>query len=236
MLGRASASPTISGVPDLHVLRVFTDEHGGGGNPLGVFLAGDAVPRARRQDVAAEIGFSETVFVDDAARGVVQIFTPAVEIAFAGHPLVGTAWLLARERVALEMLRPPAGEVPTRLDGHRTFVAGRPEWPPPYEWFELGSPAAVEALEGAPEGHDLAGAYAWAGEDTVRARVFPARLGIDEDEATGGAAVVLGARLGRDVEIHQGRGSVIAVRPRDDGLIEIGGRTVLDEVRDFSLL
>jgi len=218
-------------VPELHVLRVFTDENGSGGNPLGVFLEGDAVPRGRRQAVAAEIGFSETVFVDDASRGVVQMFTPGVEIAFAGHPLVGTAWLLAGERAPVEVLRPPAGEVPTRLDGDRTFVAGRPEWPPPYEWFELGSPAEVEALEHAPGRHDLAGAYAWTGEDTVRARVFPVRLGIEEDEATGGAAVVLGARLGRDVEIRQGLGSVIAVHPRDDGLVEIGGRTVLDEVR-----
>jgi len=218
-------------VPELHVLRVFTDENGSGGNPLGVFLEGNAVPPGRRQAVAAEIGFSETVFVDDASRGVVQMFTPGVEIAFAGHPLVGTAWLLAGERAPVEVLRPPAGEVPTRLDGDRTFVAGRPEWPPPYEWFELDSATEVEALEGAPEGHDLAGAYAWTGEDTVRARVFPVRLGIEEDEATGGAAVVLGARLGRDVEIRQGLGSVIAVHPRDDGLVEIGGRTVLDEVR-----
>lgn len=220
-------------MPDLHVLRVFTDESGSCGNPLGVFLDGEAVPAGRRQAVAAEIGFSETVFVDDTSRGVVQMFTPGVEITFAGHPLVGTAWLLARERAAVEVLRPPVGEVPTRRDGSRTFVAGRPEWPPPYEWFELGSPAEVEALEGAPEGHDLAGVYAWAGEGMVRARVFPVRLGIAEDEATGGAAVVLGARLGRDVEIHQGRGSVIAVHPRDDGLVEIGGRVTFDEVRAF---
>jgi len=220
-------------MPDLHVLRVFTDEDGSGGNPLGVFLAGLTVAPGRRQAVAAEVGFSETVFVDDASRGVVHIFTPVMEIDFAGHPLVGTAWLLARERATPKVLRPPAGEVPTRYEGHRTFVSGRPEWPPPFEWFELDSPAAVDALEAAPEGHDLAGAYAWTGEDTVRARVFPVRLGIEEDEATGGAALRLGARLGREVEIHQGRGSVIHVHPRDDGLVEIGGRTTLDEVRPF---
>lgn len=134
-----------------------------------------------------------------------------MEITFAGHPLVGTAWLLAREREPVKVLRPPAGEVPTRREGGRTLIAGRPEWSPPYHWFELRSPAEVEELAAAPEGHDLAGAYAWAGEGSVRARVFPVRLGIDEDEATGGAAVLLGALLARDVEIRQGRGSVIAV-------------------------
>ena len=49
-------------------------------------------------------------------------------------------------------------------------------------------------------------------------------------EATGAAAIRLGALLGRPVRIRQGRGSVIEVRPRDDGLMETGGRVVLDEV------
>jgi predicted PhzF superfamily epimerase YddE/YHI9 len=123
--------------------------------------------------------------------------------------------------------------VPTRQEGDLTLIAGRPEWSPPYRWFELGSPAEVEALAGAPAGHDLAGAYAWAGEGVVRARVFPLRLGIVEDEATGGAAVVLGGTLRRDIEIRQGNGSVISVHPREDGLVEIGGRVALDEVADL---
>jgi hypothetical protein len=64
-------------MPTLHVLRVFTDESGEWGNPLGVFLDGGAVPEARRQAVAADLGFSETVYVDDAAAARVRIFTPA---------------------------------------------------------------------------------------------------------------------------------------------------------------
>ena len=223
---------------DLHVLRVFTGavrEGGaqGGGNPLAVFLDGLSIPPFERQSVAADIGFSETVFVDDAARGVVRIFTPAVELPFAGHPLVGSAWLLARELGAVALLRPPAGEVPVRAEEGGTWIAARPEWAPPFEWIELGSPREVDALAGAPGGHDLIGAYAWAGEHSVRARVFPARLGIAEDEATGAAAVRLGALLGRALTIHQGRGSTIEVRPRADGLIEIGGRVALDGVRPY---
>ena len=222
-------------MPDLHVLRVFTGDGASGGNPLGVFLDGAAVAPARRQALAAELGFSETVFVDDPESGAVRIFTPAVEIPFAGHPLVGTAWLLARECAPVETLRPPAGDVPARLTGDRAFVAGRPEWAPPYEWFELASPAQVEELGGAPEGHALGAAYAWIDRrrGVVRARVFPVELGIAEDEATGGAAVRLGALLGRDLEIRQGRGSAIVIHPRDDGFVEIGGGVALDEVRRF---
>ena len=222
-------------MPTLHVLRVFTAADGTGGNPLGVFLKGAEVPESTRQPTAAALGFSETVFVDDAASGRVRIYTPAVELPFAGHPLVGTAWLLAHEGRPVELLRPPAGEVPTRREGDLVLVAARPEWAPPFRWFELGSPAEVEGLQGAPEGHDLAGAFAWIDAGTVRARVFPPRFGIDEDEATGSAAVLLGDLLGQDFEIRQGRGSVIAVHPREDGLVEIGGRACLDEMRAMAV-
>ena len=221
-------------MPDLHVLRVFTTDDGSGGNPLGVFLAGAEVPPETRQANAADIGFSETVFVDDAGTGRVQIFTPTVEMPVAGHPLVGTAWLLANRETAVSELNPPAGAVPARAEGEHAYVAGRPEWAPPFEWRELASAADVEALEGPPDGHDLIGLYAWEGNDRVRARVFPVRLGIAEDEATGAAAVRLGAQLGRNLTTRQGGGSIIEVRPRDDGMIEIGGRVVLDEVRPYA--
>jgi predicted PhzF superfamily epimerase YddE/YHI9 len=220
-------------MPELHVLRVFCGEGGRGGNPLGVFLAGDEVRAEDRQGIAAELGFSETVFVDDPDRGEIRIFTPAVELGFAGHPVVGTAWLLARERAAVSALRPPAGEVPVRQEGGLTLAAARPEWMPEFEFVEADSPADVEALEGPPEGHDAVGAWAWVdeGAGVVRERLFCPRYGIDEDEATGSAAITLSSRLDRELEIHQGEGSLILARPLADGMVEIGGRAELDEVR-----
>jgi predicted PhzF superfamily epimerase YddE/YHI9 len=177
------------------------------------------------------------VFVDDRARGELRIFTPEVELPFAGHPTVGTSWLLAREGTPVQVLRPPAGEVRVRYEGERSFVVGDPSWPPPYHFDELGSPADVEALEGPPSDHDLYGAWAWidAAEGVLRSRVFPVRLGIGEDEATGSAAVQLCGRLGRAIDIRQGRGSRIIARPYGDGLVEIGGTTALDDVRDYTL-
>ena len=215
----------------LHVLRVFTGAGGIHGNALGVVLDGRAVADHERQGLAAQIGFSETVFVDDRAEGRVRIHTPAVELPFAGHPLVGTAWLLRHEEAAVDTLRPPAGCVTVSYEGDRVFVASRPEWSPDYELVDCGSAAAVEALEGPPGGGDLVMAFAHAGDGEVRARVFPRSLGIAEDEATGSAAVRLGAQLGRPVTIRQGVGSEIEVRPLDDGRVEVGGRAVLDEVR-----
>jgi len=222
-------------MPKLHVLKVFVGEGGVGGNPLGVFLEGDEIPEPDRQGVAADLGFSETVFVDDAGRGVLRIFTPGTELPFAGHPLVGTAWLLAKGGPGVSVLRPPAGEVPVRFEGDLAFVSGRPEWAPAFEHVRLEDPAEVEALTGPPRGHDLAGVWAWEDEAAgrVRARVFPARLGIEEDEATGAHAVKLAAMLGRRIEIRQGVGSVILATPKDDGTVEIGGRTEHVGVRDY---
>ena len=221
-------------MPTLHVLRVFVGDGGAGGNPLGVFLDGAQVAEGERQGIAADLGFSETVFVEDPEQGRLRIFTPKEELPFAGHPLVGTAWLLTSEGLDVPTLRPPAGEVPVRVEGGVTFISGRPEWAPPYEHIELASPAEVEALAGPPNGQDLAGVWAWEDERAgyVRARVFPIRSGIDEDEATGAHAVRLAARLARTIIIRQGKGSLIFADPQPDGTVEIGGRTELVEVRE----
>jgi len=223
-------------VSELHVLRVFCGDDGSGGNPLGVFLDGGSVAADDRQGIAAELGFSETVFVVDAERGGIRIFTPAVELPFAGHPVVGTAWLLARERNPVAALRPPAGEVPVRAEAELTYAAGRPEWAPKIGFLQVDSPEEVEALDGPPEGVDPeVGVWAWIdeGAGVIRERVFAPGYGIPEDEATGSAAISLSAQLGRKLDIRQGRGSRIVVQPLGDGMVEIAGRVVLDEVREY---
>ena len=221
----------------LYVLKVFVGDEGVGGNPLGVFLDGNKIPESARQQVAADLGFSETVFVDDAENGDLQIYTPATELPFAGHPLVGTAWLLSKEIAAVEVLRPPAGDVPVRLDGDVAFIVGRPEWAPEFEHREMESPAQVEMLEGPSEGEDLVGVWAWEDEPSgyLRARVFAPRLGVDEDEATGAHAVRLAAQLERNILIRQGEGSLISAQPNEDGTVEIGGLVQFFETREYEI-
>lgn len=221
-------------MPVLHVVRVFVNEDGEWGNPLGVFLEGERIPVPERQGVAAELGFSETVFLEDRGTGQMRIYTPRVELPFAGHPTVGTAWLLAREGVPLEGLRPPAGEVGVRFEDGRAFVSARPEWAPPFEYAQLDAPAKVKALKGAPGGAGNTYAWAWIDEaaGTIRARSFAPEAGIAEDEATGSAALALCAQLDRPVTIHQGHGSVLLCRPSVDGWVEVGGDASLDDVRE----
>ncbi|MFJ8824929.1 PhzF family phenazine biosynthesis protein [Streptomyces sp. NPDC102467] len=207
------------------VLNVFCGPDGRHGNALGVVREGADIPgRAERQSFAGKLGFSETVFVDDPERGAIDIYTPTLRLPFAGHPCVGTAWLLDVPELVV-----PAGVVGARLDGEFSWIEARPEWAPPRTLRQFGSAAEVDALPVPPAGEWI---YAWAWEDEaagrVRARGFPGRDdGITEDEATGAAALLLTARLGRALNIRQGRGSQLLTAPQPGGLIEVGGRVRL---------
>ncbi|MFJ8750542.1 PhzF family phenazine biosynthesis protein [Streptomyces sp. NPDC102441] len=218
-------------VPEgIDVLRVFCGPDGGHGNALGVVRDGRRYPdNESRQALARKLGFSETVFVDDPERGTVDIRTPGLRLPFAGHPLVGAAWLLD-----VEVLELPVGDVTARQDGEFTWITARPEWAPPRTLERYASVAEVEALTGPPPGEGWL--YVWAWEDEaagrVRARAFPRRDdNIDEDEATGAAAMLLSAELGRALNITQGRGSQILTAPAPDGTMEIGGRVLLMAAR-----
>jgi predicted PhzF superfamily epimerase YddE/YHI9 len=222
---------------ELHVLKVFVGADGGGGNPLGVFLDGGAISAERRQAVATNLNFSETVFVDDTAPGKLQIFTPAAEVPFAGHPLVGTAWLLKREGHAVDAVRPPAGEVPVRFDGDTTWIRGRPEWSPKMEFVQYDSPAEINALTGSPDGIGFAYCWAWEEEPAghVRVRVFVPEHNIFEDEATGSGAVAFAAHIGRAITVNQGVGSLLLTELHDDGAVSVGGAVALADSRLYTI-
>jgi trans-2,3-dihydro-3-hydroxyanthranilate isomerase len=80
---------------------VFTDRLFGG-NPLAVVLDAVGLTDTQMQSIAREFNYSETTFVlpprDAAHSAQVRIYTPRVEVPFAGHPNVGTAFVLANER------------------------------------------------------------------------------------------------------------------------------------------
>jgi trans-2,3-dihydro-3-hydroxyanthranilate isomerase len=79
-------------------LDVFTAEPFGG-NQLAVFDDAQALSDAEMQAIAREMNYSESTFItqasDPKALCRVRIFTPATELPFAGHPVVGTTWALA---------------------------------------------------------------------------------------------------------------------------------------------
>ena len=117
------------------VCDVFTDRPLTG-NALTVFTDARAIPEALLQPLAREINFSETVFVYPPAAGGhvrIRILTPSHELPFAGHPVLGAAFVLAAPLQLGEIvLETGVGPIPIRLerDGAR-IVFGRMQQPNP---------------------------------------------------------------------------------------------------------
>jgi trans-2,3-dihydro-3-hydroxyanthranilate isomerase len=134
------------------VVDVFTDEPLTG-NQLGVFTDARDLTETEMQSLARELGFSETVFVLPPAVANadvrIRIFTPTTELPFAGHPTLGSAFVLGAplQKVVIR-LETGAGVVPVALerDGAQ-IVFGRMEQPIPV-WEPVPDPAPILAALG----------------------------------------------------------------------------------------
>jgi trans-2,3-dihydro-3-hydroxyanthranilate isomerase len=117
------------------VCDVFTNEPLAG-NQLAVFTDARGIPEEQLQRLAKEMNFSETTFVyppNGDGHVLMRIFTPAAEIPFAGHPTLGTAFVLAGPLQLLEIrIETGQGTVPVRVEreGAR-IVFGRMDQPLP---------------------------------------------------------------------------------------------------------
>ncbi len=155
-----------------HTLDVFTQQTFGG-NPLGVFPDAAHLPTDLMQRIAGEMNLSETVYLGPpetpSGTARVRIFTPKVEVPFAGHPTVGTAIFLAgrlpkpdagaRAGVRL-VLEENVGPVPVEV----RFEGGRPVFacfttaqlsehrPSPHSRAELAAMVGLDVNEVCPNG------------------------------------------------------------------------------------
>ena len=116
----------------IRIVDVFT-EKALAGNQLAVVLDGRGLADDTMQRIAREMNFSETTFVfppDDAAHVArVRIFTPGTELPFAGHPTIGTAWVLSNEGLAKGdqfTLEEKVGPVKVRCEGPLVWMTHPP--------------------------------------------------------------------------------------------------------------
>ena len=251
-----------------YVIRVFTVGDSGG-NALGVVPDSTGLDASAMQRIPADLGFSETVLIKWRVGDTpaLRIFTPAAEMPFAGHPLVGTAWILNAIGPGVDRMSIQIGEVGIRIEDEVVWVspppidqpvrevavdeaealgviatrAWRVEVPSDYLVAEVASEA--DLLSAAPDLSAVAGAvdglYLFHGHGLTRSRFFGPRLGVDEDPATGSAAVALCA-VSRLLGQESGTSQIVQGLP---GLlseihmfwngheVELGGRVVKDEVR-----
>lgn len=131
-----------------NTLNVFTRD-GRGGNPLAVFVQAQGLSGAAMQTIARDLNLSETAFVFPAragGRARVRIFTPSIEVPFAGHPLVGTAWILGSHLVI------PRLELETELGKVEAFLERQ------------GDPLFRASIRGPKATREADGDSAWVGE------------------------------------------------------------------------
>ena len=145
------------GTLDCAIVDVFA-ERPFAGNQLAVIRGAGGLSPADMQTIAREMNFSETVFVldesGDAARA--RIFTPTTELPFAGHPVLGAAWVLAGGARAFPRARRPAGALALDLPAGRvpvTFDEDGAAWmtPPRAALGETLDRRTGAALLGLPE-------------------------------------------------------------------------------------
>lgn len=192
-----------------HVLDVFTDRPYAG-NPLAVVLGGDDLSTESMQAIAREFNLSETTFPtsSDRADYKVRIFTAGTELPFAGHPSIGTAWLLARlGRIPVGDVRQDcaAGVLPiTVTESGATLTGGTPTVSDPLDADPLlravGLDAGSLSAAAAPRvaGAGLEWTYLPVAADAVE-RAAPDWIGLSRSVSSTGLAVFSG---GADGVVH----------------------------------
>ena len=119
-----------------YIVDVFTEKKYAG-NQLAVFLDANSLSTEQMQQVAREINFAESTFVTkrdgQKCTATIRIFTPEHEMQFAGHPIIGTSWVLMHkvfenkpDKITVSV---PVGEIPVRQAGDLVWLqAAQPQF------------------------------------------------------------------------------------------------------------
>jgi trans-2,3-dihydro-3-hydroxyanthranilate isomerase len=119
-----------------YIVDVFAEKKYAG-NQLAVFLEAEALSDEQMQKIAREINFAESTFITklepEISAAEIRIFTPEHEMKFAGHPIIGTSWVLMNkifenepEKITLSV---PIGEIPVHQSGDLVWLqAAQPQF------------------------------------------------------------------------------------------------------------
>ncbi|MDI6031742.1 PhzF family phenazine biosynthesis protein [Flavobacterium sp. LB2P84] len=119
-----------------YIVDVFTEKKYAG-NQLAVFLEAEALSAEEMQKIAREINFAESTFITklspESNTAEIRIFTPEYEMKFAGHPIIGTSWVLMNKIFGNQprniTLKVPIGEIPVNQSGNLVWLqAAQPQF------------------------------------------------------------------------------------------------------------
>ena len=188
-----------------------------------------AITPQKRQAMARQLGFSETVFINSLANSDVSIFSLTGEISFAGAPLVGVAWFIEKtmgERI--DAISCQGAHTKVVHDENLVWVVAEdisilPAW----KLEQLQDTDEVEKIKAA-ERSENDHSYVWAwidqslGVARVRARTFAPGWDIPEEEANGSGSMLLANKVGKSLLIEHGKGSYIRATKVATG-VAVGG-------------
>lgn len=227
-------------MPTITTLRVFVNDDGEHGNPVGIFVDQQGeFSEEQRLALTSKTGYSECIFIEDVESGAIRTYTAQQEIPFAGHAAMGAAAFLGHAKGgAVSELVGPEGVITVLTEDDVLWVGTELRTTPPWWHERLSSAADLEAL-GGPQSESQIHTQLWAWiheeEGLVRSRTFAPGWGIPEDEANGSGCMRLAAALGRQLKIIHGAGSVIYARPATPGVAQVGGRVVEEAPQELDV-
>lgn len=223
----------------VNILKVFVDENGKFGNPVGVVINdNNKLSDEHKQKIAYELNFSETVFIDKFDKiPEVSIFNPIKKVRFAGHAVLGTAYFIRNVlNKNIDLIKCGEELVKIKEEDKVVYITAPLSIMPNWNYEELPSVNEVESLsknEVLSKLHTVVWAYINKESGLIRARTFAPDWGIPEDQANGSGSMLLASKLNRDLEIHHGEGSIIFAKPIDDKFAEVGGLVVIDKEKEI---
>lgn len=119
-----------------YIVDVFAEKKYAG-NQLAVFLNADTLSNEEMQRITTEINFAESTFItkynSDSKEAHIRIFTPEYEMQFAGHPIIGTSWVLMNKIFQNQpqniVLSVPIGQIPVHQLGDLVWLqAAQPQF------------------------------------------------------------------------------------------------------------
>lgn len=208
--------------------RVFVNENDQFGNPVGIVIDDQLkLDKPTRQKIAANLNYSETVFINDLVKPNIQLFNPVHEVKFAGHAVLGTAYFLKHE-LGKDFSEINCGEhkISVTFDDSLTWITAPLSIMPQWNFKQLDSTEAIDKLNKDQfNNQEHIVVWAWCNKDKglIRARTFAPDWGIPEDQANGSGSMLLAHQLNQRLKIIHGEGSEILAEPVNDKLIKLGG-------------
>lgn len=213
----------------IFTVNTFVDEGMRFGSPLGIIVdEGHEIDAKHRQQIATKLNYSETVFIDDRNTGAINVFSPIRECPFSMYAALGSAWFIRTVlHTKIDKLISKDQSIETFIKDENTWVRSKTTILPSWNFVQYGSAQEIESLhmsDFTQAEHVMV--WSWMDEEKgiIRARTFAADWGIPEDEANGSGTMRLAARLGKQITVIHGKGSVLHANHYNQDFAEVGGQ------------